>query len=276
MIREAALHALMLCDPAEKVAATKTIELTGWTDSQSHWLAPEGHMQEIPGRPERPLLVHPQKVERRKLGSRTGHAALIHAIAHIEFNAINLALDVIWRFGGFPQAFYADWLRVAQEEAEHFSLLACHLQSLGFTYGDFSAHDGLWTMAERTKDSALARLALVPRTLEARGLDASPAIRERLFGIGDAAGAAIIERILNDEIGHVAIGNRWYRWVCERDRVDPEVRFSELAIAYSAPRLKAPINTSARRAAGFSDTEIAQMIAEAALPPDANLRPPAD
>jgi uncharacterized ferritin-like protein (DUF455 family) len=186
-----------------------------------------------------------------------GRAVLIHALAHIEFNAINLALDVIWRFANMPDKFYYDWLRVAQEECEHFGLLNQHLQTLGFQYGDFSGHDGLWEMAERTQDDVLARLALVPRTLEARGLDASPAVRHKLASGGDPEGAAIIDIILRDEIGHVAIGNRWYRWLCTERGLDPIKTYTELAATYRAPKLKGPFNIEARLAAGFDPAEIA-------------------
>jgi uncharacterized ferritin-like protein (DUF455 family) len=186
-----------------------------------------------------------------------GRAVLIHALAHIEFNAINLALDVIWRFANMPDKFYYDWLRVAQEECEHFGLLNQHLQTSGFQYGDFSGHDGLWEMAERTQDDVLARLALVPRTLEARGLDASPAVRHKLASGGDRAGAAIIDIILRDEIGHVAIGNHWYRWLCTERGLDPIKTYTELAATYRAPKLKGPFNIEARLAAGFDPAEIA-------------------
>jgi uncharacterized ferritin-like protein (DUF455 family) len=186
-----------------------------------------------------------------------GRAVLIHALAHIEFNAINLALDVLWRFANMPDQFYYDWLRVAQEECEHFGLLNQHLQTLGFQYGDFSGHDGLWEMAERTQDDVLARLALVPRTLEARGLDASPAVRHKLASGGDPAGAAIIDIILRDEIGHVAIGNHWYRWLCTERGLDPIKTYTELAATYRAPKLKGPFNIEARLAAGFEAAEIA-------------------
>jgi len=145
-----------------------------------------------------------------------GRAALLHALAHIEFNAINLALDAVWRFPGQPEAFYLDWLQVAREEALHFELLRDHLRSLGFAYGDFPAHNALWEMAEKTRHDVLARIALVPRTLEARGLDASPAVKRKLLAVGDTKAGEILDVILRDEIGHVAAGNRWYRWLCTR------------------------------------------------------------
>jgi uncharacterized ferritin-like protein (DUF455 family) len=195
----------------------------------------------------------------RAVGTLEGRAGLIHALAHIEANAINLALDVIWRFSGMPERFYLDWLQVAREEALHFQLLHGHLKTLGFDYGDFPAHDGLWEMAEKTRGDLLARLALVPRTLEARGLDASPAIRNKLISVGDRAGADILALILRDEIGHVAIGNHWYRHLCALQGLDHVSTYATLAQRYGAPQLKGPFNMEARRAAGFDEVELVQL-----------------
>ena len=186
----------------------------------------------------------------------------MHSIAHIEFNAINLALDAVWRFVGMPEAYYRDWLRVAAEEAKHFALLQAHLQSLGHTYGDFTAHDGLWTMCEATQDDVLARMALVPRTLEARGLDATPLIQAKLRKVATPAALAavdILDTILAEEVGHVAIGNHWFQWLCERDGVDGAAFYPKAALRYRAPSLKPPFNLVARRAAGFTAAEIAAL-----------------
>jgi len=185
-----------------------------------------------------------------------GRAALIHALAHIEFNAINLALDAIWRFPDMPAEFYLDWLQVAAEEALHFTLLNTHLGSLGHTYGDFNAHNSLWEMAEKTREDVLARMALVPRTLEARGLDATPAVRAKLAQAGDQQAAAILDIILRDEVGHVAIGNRWYGWLCQQKGAEPLSTYRELARHYKAPVLKGPFNLEARKAAGFTAEEL--------------------
>lgn len=193
------------------------------------------------------------------MGSVAGRAALIHALAHIELNAIDLAADIVWRFAGLPLQFYRDWISVAREEAMHFQLLRAHLQSHGFDYGDFPAHNGLWEMAEKTKGDLLARLALVPRTLEARGLDASPAVKDKLIGAGDRRGGEILDIILRDEIGHVRIGNHWYAWVCQDRGLNPHTEFAELARRYEAPRLRGPFNLEARRAAGFSEQELAEL-----------------
>ena len=213
----------------------------------------------LPGRPERPALISPAQVPQRSVHSVEGRAALIHAICHIEFNAINLALDAVWRFAGMPEAFYRDWLRVAVEEAYHFSLLHTHLQTLGHRYGDFPAHDGLWAMCEKTQDDITARMALVPRTLEARGLDATPLIQQRLRAIqaDDAQVTAnLLDTILRDEIGHVAIGNHWYRWLCGRYGLEPVAHYGALVQHYAAPRLKPPFNEAARKQAGFSQEEL--------------------
>ncbi|WP_041680975.1 ferritin-like domain-containing protein [Cupriavidus sp. DF5525] len=218
----------------------------------------------IPGRPERPPLVAPQGVERRRsLHTAAGRAAMIHALCHIEFNAINLALDAAWRFAGMPSAYYRDWLRVADEEAYHFTLLADHLGTLGAAYGDFPAHNSLWEMTDKTAGDVLARMALVPRTLEARGLDASPPVRARLAGAGDHAAAAIIDIILRDEVGHVAIGNHWYRWLCAQRGLEPVGTYAKLAEQYRAPKLRGPFNLEARRAAGFDEAELAWLEASA-------------
>lgn len=222
-----------------------------------------------PGRPEQPALVSPLHMPRRSVRSPAGHAALIHSIAHIEFNAVNLALDAVYRFRAMPPEYYADWLQVAEEEAYHFSLLRAHLVSLGHDYGDFEAHDGLWQMALQTAHDPLVRMALVPRVLEARGLDASPALVRKFESIGDARAAEILGIILRDEIGHVRIGNRWYGWLCGQRDVDPIKTFQELLREYGGPRLRPPLHTAARRAAGFSEDEMVMlegMAAESIIP----------
>lgn len=210
----------------------------------------------IPGRPALPELISPKFVKHRSMRTTEGRAALIHALTHIEFNAINLALDAIWRFGGMPTAYYVDWLQVAGEEALHFSLLAAHLQVLGHRYGDFPAHNSMWEMADKTSADILARMALVPRTLEARGLDATPLTRAKLAQAGDQAAAEILDIILRDEIGHVAIGNHWYKVLCDARGLDPVATYADLALHYKAPVLRGPFNLEARRAAGFSASEL--------------------
>lgn len=217
----------------------------------------------IPGRPALPELISPKFVKHRSMRTDEGRAALIHALTHIEFNAINLALDAIWRYTGMPQAYYVDWLQVADEEALHYSLLAGHLQVLGHRYGDFAAHNSMWEMADKTSGDILARMALVPRTLEARGLDATPLTRAKLAQAGDQAAAEILDIILRDEIGHVAIGNHWYKVLCDERGLDPLTTYADLALHYKAPVLRGPFNLDARRAAGFSEPELEALQGEA-------------
>ena len=251
-MRRQALAALAACAWPDKLAAVRAIH-------DDTVIAVDANLQEparIPGRPDVPELVPPQQVKQRSVQSPEGRAVLLHALAHIEFNAVNLALDAVWRYADMPEAFYRDWLRVAREEAYHFELLNTHLGTLGHAYGDFPAHNGLWEMAEKTRDDLLARLALVPRTLEARGLDASPLIRDKLIGAGDKPGGAILDIILRDEIGHVAIGNHWYRHLCTQRSLDPITCYAELAQRYNAPRLRGPFNLEARRQAGFDEAEL--------------------
>lgn len=214
----------------------------------------------IPGRPEKPELVSPLNVPKRNMRTLEGRAVLIHALTHIEFNAINLALDAIWRFSDMPASYYTDWLKVAAEEAYHFTLLNEHLITLGYQYGDFTGHDSLWEMVDRTKDDVLARMALVPRTMEARGLDASPALRNKLSQAGDDAAASILDIILRDEIGHVAIGNHWFNWLCKQQGLEPIAAYEQLALQYCAPKLRAPFNIEARLKAGFTEAEIEKLI----------------
>ena len=254
-LRERALELLLLSDADRKAQATHVLDGGGAVGSAAVLAEPAG----IPGRPPRPLLVPHTQLQRGSLATPRGHAALLHAVVHIEFNAINLALDAIWRFAGMPDEYYRDWAQVAREEACHFQLMRDHLATLGFAYGDFPAHDALWQMTGRTAGDVLARMALVPRTLEARGLDASPPMQAKLRGIGDARGVAILEIILRDEIGHVATGNRWYRWLCGRAGLDPDAHYAVLAAGYQAPRMNPPFNEQARLRAGFTAQELARL-----------------
>jgi uncharacterized ferritin-like protein (DUF455 family) len=253
--RGLALAALAATAWQDKLAGVRAISDTAALDCAKAFTPPPA----LPGRPSLPELVAPAQVKQRSMATQEGRAALLHALAHIEFNAVNLALDIVWRFAGMPEAFYRDWLRVAREEAHHFDLLRRRLETLGYAYGDFPAHNGLWEMAQRTQDDLLARLALVPRTLEARGLDASPQIRDKLAGAGDKESAAIVDIILADEIGHVAIGNFWYKRLCAQAGKDPVACYAELAERHGAPRLRGPFNLEARRAAGFDEAELAAL-----------------
>ena len=256
-LRTAALQLLVECDPRTK--AESSMALRRLWDAQQLPLESAVQLSSnaaIPGRPSHPVLVAPRELERRPMNTVGGRAALVHALTHIEFNAINLALDAIWRFPNMPREYYADWLQVAAEEALHFTLLNTHLQTLGYVYGDFNAHNSLWEMAEKTRDDVLARMALVPRTLEARGLDATPAVRAKLAQAGDEPAAAILDIILRDEVGHVAIGNRWFGWLCQQQGAEPLSTYRELARLHKAPVPKGPFNLEARSAAGFTEQEL--------------------
>jgi uncharacterized ferritin-like protein (DUF455 family) len=246
----AARAVLAAADPAEKVALTR--------DAACAWR--EGNIRAVgecdpplrPGRPSQPELRLPRDMPKRRAGgSRATRVALLHALAHIELNAIDLAWDAIARFRALPRAFYDDWLRVAAEEAEHHALIAARLAELGAAYGDLPAHDGLWEAAEETRHDILARLAIVPLVLEARGLDVTPDMIRRLHDFGDAASAAVLERIYDDEIGHVAAGMRWFRWEAARRGLEPAAAWRELVGRHFRGRLKPPFNGAARAAAGF-------------------------
>jgi uncharacterized ferritin-like protein (DUF455 family) len=263
-LRLLALHALCIVDPAEKVQAVQAMwtQQTTLTLSPSDIVPPDAALT-LPGRPVLPRLIPAKQVPTRTPFTPEGLAALLHAVCHIEFNAINLALDAVWRFPNMPEHFYTDWLRVAYEESQHFDMLHAHLNSLGYTYGDFDAHDGLWHMCQKTADDVLARMALVPRTLEARGLDATPLIQTKLRKAatpGALKAVDILDIILRDEVGHVAIGNHWYRWLCEQRGLDPVSLYGELVKRYDAPKLRPPFNEAARKRAGFTETELSYLL----------------
>ena len=254
-LRRMALCWLQQTDPVAKACAVRAATPSALPcDPSLSWPQPTA---DLPGMPQRPALVSHTEIRHGSIHTPRGRASLLHAVAHIELNAIHLALDAVWRFPGLPLAYYTDWMRVAQEEAQHFLMLQAHLNDLGFTYGDFPAHQGLWNMVEKTQHDVLARMALVPRTLEARGLDASPPMRAKLAAAGDARACEILDVILQEEIGHVAVGNRWYRWLCEQAGVDPLQRYTELLEAFDAPRPRPPFNLKARRDAGFTEAELA-------------------
>ncbi|TWO73186.1 ferritin-like domain-containing protein [Caenimonas sedimenti] len=254
-LRQDALAVVAQPDPAAKARLARALLPDGPCGEDEPLAEPPG----LPGRPEQPVLVPHTELKQRSMKTVEGRATLIHALAHIELNAIDLAADAIWRFPGMPALFYRQWAVVAQEEALHFLLLREHLQSLGYDYGSFPAHNGLWEMAEKTKHDLLARLALVPRTLEARGLDAAPPMRIKLVNAGDLRAGEILEVILRDEVGHVAVGNHWYRHVCAERGLDPVATYPLLATQYGAPRLRGPFNMEARRAAGFDEDELAAL-----------------
>lgn len=252
---------LTLADPETKAAATLRL-WQDWCempqrftrDPASSVPSPE------PGRPARPVLVDPRALHNRDVTHAHGHASMLHALCHIEFTAINLALDAACRFRDLPDPYLVDWLKVAADEARHFRLLRQRLKALGHDYGDFPAHDGLWDMARRTSDDALVRMALVPRLLEARGLDATPPIMDKLARIGDHEALDILEVILRDEITHVRIGDHWFRYLCACQGLEPEAHYRVLIARHGAPRPQRPVNEKARLAAGFSSAELEALL----------------
>ena len=261
---EAAAYCLAADTPDTKVAATAAVAAAFHRNEVAiPEDAPPPDPIGMPGRPPRPRLVSPRDLPHRGLGSSEGMAAFLHAIAHIEFNAIDLAWDAVYRFRGLPRQYYADWVGVAADEARHFTLLRTRLREFGHDYGYFEAHNGLWEMAQKTAHDGLARMALVPRVLEARGLDVTPGMIAKLRQHGDEATVGILEVILREEVAHVAAGSRWYRWYCEREGVDPRTRFRELLAEYAGGVLRGPFNIPARTAAGFDSDELA--ILEAGL-----------
>jgi uncharacterized ferritin-like protein (DUF455 family) len=256
-LRAAVLCPLLAQNAVQKAELTLALSLDLPIDTLAIVSDPGG----IPGRPAKPELMAHTSLKSKPLTTPEGRALLLHAIAHIELNAIDLALDVVWRFAGMPEDFYRDWVRIAKEEAKHFLLIQQHLVGMGFDYGHFPAHNSLWEMAERTRADIVARIGLVPRTMEARGLDASPGVKNKLISAGDHAAGRIMDIILEEEIGHVAAGNRWYRYVCETKGLDPISTYRQLIQQYDAPKLKSPYNLQARRLAGFEEEELSYLAA---------------
>lgn len=255
----AAAECLAADDPDRKSELTRTSAEQWAAGALAFDLASAGAPEPIgePGRPVRPRLVHPRDLPKRSLASAEGYAAFLHALAHIEFNAINLAWDAVYRFRNFPRAYYDDWVRIAAEESYHFGLLRDHLRNLGYDYGDFDAHNGLWDMAVKTADDPLPRLAVVPRGLEARGLDVTPAMIDKVRANGDERAAEILGIILRDEIGHVEAGTRWFRHLCEERDLEPETAFETIVREHMSGRVRGALNREARRSAGFSERELA-------------------
>lgn len=251
-LREICREIVLSSEPSRKCELAASLATITELDAQRQFDV----ALDFPGRPARPLLVAPALVQRRKMTSPEGRAAMIHALAHIEMNAINLAADIIWRFPAMPERFYRDWARVCEEEAYHFGLLHQHLCAMNYAYGDFDAHNSLWEMAYKTRADLLARLALVPRTMEAKGLDASPALISKLKQAGDKEVIPILEIIVRDEVGHVAVGNFWFNYLCQQRQLSPIPTYRELALQYAAPVLRGPFNLPARRLAGFTEEEL--------------------
>ncbi len=209
--------------------------------------------------PEKPRCVPPRDLPRRRLGTDAGKRSFIHAIAHIEFNAIKLALDIAYRFKNMPEPFYTDWLYVANDECKHFNMLCKHLAHYDCRYGDIPSHDGLWSMAVKTENNLVARLSMVPRYLEARGLDVTPAMLDKLNAQKDTATAEILEVILEDEVTHVEYGTKWLDFVCQRDGINREEVFFEHVEHFLKGQILGPFNKPLRRRAGFTDSELAEL-----------------
>jgi uncharacterized ferritin-like protein (DUF455 family) len=253
---DAAEFCLLANDVDEKLKLT--------AETRQQWLAGELSIESLvepkpigePGRPEKPLLVTGRQVPSRSLHSKEGRAAFIHALAHIEFNAINLGWDAVYRFRDLPHQYYEDWSRVAAEEAQHFQLLRAELRAAGYEYGAFDAHNGLWEMAQKTAYDPLVRMALVPRVLEARGLDVAPGMIERFRELKDQKMVEVMELILGEEVGHVEIGSRWFNYLCHQRGLDPEQTYRQYFDQYMYGQIRGPLNQAARLQAGFSQQEL--------------------
>ncbi len=257
---EQALACLLLDDPQQKVDAVLSL--------QADWLAGKLDLNPlsdvmslpVPGRPDKPELVDARDVPRRNFSSLKGRLTLVHAIAHIEFNAINLALDAVYRFQDMPEQYYMDWLRVAAEEAKHFTMLSDYLESHEMSYGILAAHNGLWEMAVKTDFDVLVRMALVPRVLEARGLDVTPGMIRKLQSTGDERLIDILKIIFDEEIGHVKIGTHWFKTLCGQRGLEPESTFLHLIDEYMQGAKFGPFETEARIEAGFSQQEMDSLL----------------
>ena len=247
---------LLLRDPQKKCLAVS--ELAARVENDAVFFDEDTAIPPVdkPGRPDLPVLMEPAQVPRRRLGGTAGRIALVHAIAHIEFNAVNLALDAVCRFRGMPESYYRDWISVANDEARHFGLLTTRLDQMDACYGDLPAHNGLWEMAEKSADSCLVRMALVPRVLEARGLDVTPGMIDKLQSVGDTETIAVLEIILAEEIRHVAIGTQWFNYCCEQENKPPMETFLELLRSRFTGSVRGPFNLDARMKAGFTEAEM--------------------
>ena len=253
-LSEAACDVLTSHDTGAKVAKTAKYAdawFSGAISSVGNACPPDR-----PARPKKPELLQPRDMPKRRAGGSEAHrAALLHAVAHIELNAIDLAWDLIARYTkpNLPKAFYDDWVGVARDESRHFAMITTRLSELGMNYGDLPAHDGLWEAAETTSHDLAARLAVVPMVLEARGLDVTPSMIERLEKSGDSKSAQVLEVIYREEISHVAAGQRWFGYVCERNGKDLKTEWQTLVEHYFHGAIKPPFNTEARNQAGLTE-----------------------
>ena len=254
------LQCIQTTDPFTKAAETQELYrrwCAGELDKQSR---DEAKRIPVPGRPAKPELVNPHNVPKRGFNSTQGLIKLAHAIAHIEFNAINLALDAVYRFREMPDDFLSDWLKVAAEEAKHFVMLANYLQANHANYGDYAAHNGLWEMALKTDHDVMVRMALVPRVLEARGLDVTPTMIAKLKSVSEHRLVEILQVIHREEIGHVQIGTRWFNYTCKQRGLSPAIVFNELLHEYMKGAIQGPFEMASRLQAGFTEEEMQQLV----------------
>lgn len=257
---ERALYCLLLNDPKQKVASVDSLYNSLLADKLTYQPLLDVIPVPVPGRPVKPELVDPRDVPRRGFSSLKARLALAHAIAHIEFNAINLALDAVYRFQHMPPEYYSDWCRIAAEEAKHFMMMSDYLEGHGMCYGDQTAHNGLWEMAVKTDFDVMARMALVPRVLEARGLDVTPTMIKKLRSSGDKKLISALQVIFDEEIGHVKIGSYWYKRLCEERNLDPHKTFLKLIEKHMQGAKFGPFETNARLEAGFSHEEMQSLL----------------
>lgn len=253
-LRGGTIEAISSADLDRKTALAQETA-TRWFSRRLSLRSPlDPPLPDRPGRPAKPELVPPKLVEKRSLHKIKGRIALLHAIAHIELNAVDLALDIVARYATepVPHSFFDGWMQVAFEEAKHFRMVRERLRQLGADYGDMPAHDGLWQAAHATRNDLTARLAVVPLILEARGLDVTPALQEKMRETGDLETAAVLNVIYTDEKGHVAIGAKWFRFLCAREKRDPAATFQQLVRANFRGALKPPFNDLARAEAGLT------------------------
>lgn len=254
-------QALMCNDIEDKIALVKQLHQSAQEGGFSAADADQSPVLAVPvpGRPAKPELVPPRFTKNRGLNTLRGRKTLLHAVAHIEFNAINLALDAAWRFRDMPDQYYVDWLSVADDEAKHFQLLQDRMRDLDIDYGYIEAHNGLWEAACETDHDVMVRMALVPRVLEARGLDVTPGIIAKLTQAGDEESVAVLNVILAEEVRHVEIGSRWFRYCCEQRDLEAESTFIELLRKYANGAVRGPFNEPARLKSGFSEWELEQL-----------------
>lgn len=251
-----AKNCFLLADPDEKLALTYDVA-GAWDSGQLEWK--EGELPELlnePGRPDKPEIVFPRDVKKRKLKSEVGRAALIHALTHIELTAINLAWDSIYRYRDMPKEYYADWVQCAKEEAEHFNMLRNKLREMGYDYGSFPAHNELWKMAVTTSGDLMDRMGIIHRVFEARALDVVPNTIKKFENMNDQSMVKALNVICNDEIGHVSAGSKWFKYRCEQEQLDPDKTFIRLLETYMKHPLSGPFNHEARLQTGFSQVEL--------------------